>query len=337
MVFLGSVIDITDNFSNLNTFVVIGDTVAEAFLEKVVGSLVGYSLILLGFFQWLPVIARVRKGEGELTRYSEQLGTLVEARTAELTLANRRLLHEIADRNKAVASAEEMNRWLMESESELDRTFKEMAGLYEISGIFSTIGDLGTKASAALEKVAVLARADWVTLRMPKDDEPGLHLVAVSGPEATKAAPVNTLTGAMTMSMAAFTEGRRIVIDDYAAMPNATQILVDLGMQSMVILPVKARDRTVGSVTVISKDKRHFSTDLVDLLTAVVGGLVGLIETRCCMRSPKKHTWSSGAWLKKNPPWLRSPVSLTYLRTLTTYTKRSQSSWKNSLVLNGCW
>lgn len=184
----------------------------------------------------------------------------------------------VEDRNHAVAFAEDMNRWLIESETQLDKTFQELAGLYEISRIFSTMGDLATKATAALEKVAVMSRADWVTLRMPKEDETGLHLVASAGPAVAESAPVAVFTGTMTMSSAAFTEGRRIVIYDYPAAPHANQVLVDLGMRSMVILPVKARDRAVGLVTVVSQKQRHFTKELVDLVTAVVEGLGGLIE-----------------------------------------------------------
>jgi transcriptional regulator with GAF, ATPase, and Fis domain len=257
---------------------VIAGSAAQAFLDKVGGSLIGHSLILLGLLQWVPLISRVRKGELELKRYSEKLGTLVEDRTAELTFSNNRLLKVVEDRNHAVAFAEDMNRWLIESESQLDKTFQELAGLYEISRIFSTMGDLATKATAALEKVAVMSRADWVTLRMPKGDETGLHLVASAGPAVAESAPVAVFTGAMTMSSAAFTEGRRIVIDDYPAAPHANQVLVDLGMRSMVILPVKARDRTVGLVTVVSQKNRHFTKELVDLVTVVVKGLGGLIE-----------------------------------------------------------
>ena len=56
----------------------------------------------------------------------------------------------------------------------------------------------------------------------------------------------------MTLSTQAFTEGRLIVIDNYAAQATAFQGLVDMGMQSMVILPVRSRERTLGIITVIS-------------------------------------------------------------------------------------
>lgn len=49
LLLFGSVIDITDNFQNLNRFVVVGDTVVQAFLEKVVGYLGGVVVLAVGF------------------------------------------------------------------------------------------------------------------------------------------------------------------------------------------------------------------------------------------------------------------------------------------------
>jgi len=39
LLLMGSLVDITDNFEELNRFVIIGDTSTEAFLEKFVGFL----------------------------------------------------------------------------------------------------------------------------------------------------------------------------------------------------------------------------------------------------------------------------------------------------------
>lgn len=55
----GMLIDITDNFESLNRFVVIGDTDVQAFLEKVVGYLLGFILIAIGFWKWLPAIKKL--------------------------------------------------------------------------------------------------------------------------------------------------------------------------------------------------------------------------------------------------------------------------------------
>lgn len=54
LIFFGTVIDITDNFEELNRFVIVGNTEIQAFLEKVVGYLLGFLLLTLGIWRWLP-------------------------------------------------------------------------------------------------------------------------------------------------------------------------------------------------------------------------------------------------------------------------------------------
>jgi hypothetical protein len=56
LIFFGTLIDITDNFEELNRFVVIGDTETQAFLEKVVGYLFGFISLAFGIWRWLPKI-----------------------------------------------------------------------------------------------------------------------------------------------------------------------------------------------------------------------------------------------------------------------------------------
>lgn len=57
LVFLGSLVDITDNFSMLGKYIIIGDTEVQAVLEKVIGYLLGFALIAIGVSRWLPKIS----------------------------------------------------------------------------------------------------------------------------------------------------------------------------------------------------------------------------------------------------------------------------------------
>lgn len=66
LVTLGSVVDITDNFESLNRYVLIGDTSAEAFVEKVIGFLAGFLALAVGFSLWLPRIEAVVASHEEI-------------------------------------------------------------------------------------------------------------------------------------------------------------------------------------------------------------------------------------------------------------------------------
>ena len=98
LVFMGSVIDITDEFSTLNKYVVIGDTPIQAALEKVIGYLFGYILMTVGLLFWLPLIGALRTAEDALRRHSSDLRVVVEERTADLRRANDRLESRVRER-----------------------------------------------------------------------------------------------------------------------------------------------------------------------------------------------------------------------------------------------
>jgi hypothetical protein len=74
----GSFVDITDNFESLNQFVIIGDTEYQAVLEKIVGYLLGYFLLAVGIFLWIPKLiehqkhtrAKLAHAEGEVKTLS---------------------------------------------------------------------------------------------------------------------------------------------------------------------------------------------------------------------------------------------------------------------------
>ena len=98
LIFIGSLFDITDNFESLNRFVIIGDTPSEALFEKVVGNLLGAFLLLVGLWHWLPIVSAFDQAKRELEVYSTNMAVLVEARTAELDLANSILTNQINER-----------------------------------------------------------------------------------------------------------------------------------------------------------------------------------------------------------------------------------------------
>ncbi len=75
LLFFGTLIDITDNFESLNKFIIIGNTPAQAFLEKVFGSFLGFSFLALGVLRWLP---KVIKHEESMKTDLQQANTKVK-------------------------------------------------------------------------------------------------------------------------------------------------------------------------------------------------------------------------------------------------------------------
>lgn len=87
LLLFGSLLDISDNFENLNRFIVIGDTNTEAFLEKFVGFLGGFFFLAIGLYKWIPGV--------------QGISDLVETRTHDLQKINDQLNKEIVDRERA--------------------------------------------------------------------------------------------------------------------------------------------------------------------------------------------------------------------------------------------
>ncbi|NAX24854.1 hypothetical protein CAG64_05065 [Vibrio sp. V38_P2S17PM301] len=91
LIFFGTLIDITDNFEELNQFLIIGDTPVQAFLEKVVGYLMGFLMLAVGIKQWLPKVIE----QGEMARNKHKLE--VQEERVKVLRATMRTVHDIVN------------------------------------------------------------------------------------------------------------------------------------------------------------------------------------------------------------------------------------------------
>ena len=101
LIFLSLAIDVTDNFPNLNKYIIIGDTPIQAFIEKGLGSLFGLILLAFGFQRWLPAILELSLAKKNIKKLNSRLEQLVDERTKELSEVNQQLRLEIKEREKA--------------------------------------------------------------------------------------------------------------------------------------------------------------------------------------------------------------------------------------------
>lgn len=138
LLLFASVLDITDNFEELNRFVVIGDTEVEAFLEKSVGFLGGFVLLTIGLVMWIPTVQRLsdeiserQHAERELTDVNESLEEKVGERTMQISHANEELHREIAERERVQVELERRYHEVELNEMALERQAADMATLAE--------------------------------------------------------------------------------------------------------------------------------------------------------------------------------------------------------------
>ncbi|MGB5445036.1 MAG: EAL domain-containing protein [Psychromonas sp.] len=144
LLFFGMLIDITDNFAQLNYLVVIGDTETQAFLEKVVGTLFGLLLLLIGFSRWLPCLIKLQQTQKELESLNSQLDERVQRRTKALENINERLQDEV---NRREISEDKLKKQaLFDGLTELPNRMLALDRLAQLTG----------KAERGNEKVAIL-------------------------------------------------------------------------------------------------------------------------------------------------------------------------------------
>jgi hypothetical protein len=93
LIFFGSILDITDNFPELDQYVIIGKTKYEEFLEQVVGYTCGFIFVAIGLFKWIPTMVALRKEEESLKKSHEELRMKIEDLRAELNELYRTIEH----------------------------------------------------------------------------------------------------------------------------------------------------------------------------------------------------------------------------------------------------
>ncbi len=77
LIFLGMVVDITDNFPQLNFLVIVGDTPLEAFIEKFIGYLLGFGLLAFGLWKWIPSIEEIEKNKIDIEESHKKLESAI--------------------------------------------------------------------------------------------------------------------------------------------------------------------------------------------------------------------------------------------------------------------
>ena len=160
---------------------------------------------------------------------------------------------------------------------ELVKRNAELEALERVSTAMARAGTFQEKAQVIVNEIAQIGDFAWVTLRLPSENLDNLRLVAAAGTAVEQSPPMDLLTEKETMAFTAFHEGKILVSNDYASESNASQVIVDLGMKSMVFLPIIAENRTLGLVNVVSRELNNFPSDRVNLLSAFVEGIGALV------------------------------------------------------------
>ena len=166
LILFGVFVDITDNFSALNRFIIIGDTPYQAFLEKVIGYLLGFFLLAIGLWKWMPSIIKLKETENRLKKLYKVLEQKVKERTAELNESNINFQLEIEERKRSEDA-------LRESETKYKTLVQNIPGM-----VYSVFPDWSSKFLSGSEEICGYAsdelnskKEKWLSLIHPDDKE----------------------------------------------------------------------------------------------------------------------------------------------------------------------
>lgn len=87
LITVATLLDITDESLGLERFVLIGDTPYEAFLEKIPGYLLGYILVLVGFYRMIPSLQKAEQNEQALHESEERFRQIFKSSPDPVILA----------------------------------------------------------------------------------------------------------------------------------------------------------------------------------------------------------------------------------------------------------
>lgn len=77
LLLFGSLVDITDEFPQLNFLIILGNTPAQAFVEKMIGNMLGYLTLAIGIWMWIPqVISNQKRVQEDLQETKHQISEL---------------------------------------------------------------------------------------------------------------------------------------------------------------------------------------------------------------------------------------------------------------------
>ncbi|MEM8932948.1 MAG: ATP-binding protein, partial [Acidobacteriota bacterium] len=108
LLWLGAMVDITDQFPALARFVVIGPTPAQTFVEKFIGLVGGLTCVALGLFRWLPEVTRRQARENHLREAHEQLETKMREESHEWRRSRLETARELRRQQRAAETSEHL-------------------------------------------------------------------------------------------------------------------------------------------------------------------------------------------------------------------------------------
>jgi len=153
---------------------------------------------------------------------------------------------------------------------------RQLTALNQISLVGSQSLELDPILDSSIKSIVDVMRVDAALVFLVYDEEGALELVAHRGVSEQFAQGVVRLKPGEGLNGEVVQRGEPLYVNNASIDPRLTRtILIDEDLKSMLIVPLKSKEKVLGTLSVAMRTYRKFQTDEVELLCAI-GNQVGL-------------------------------------------------------------
>ncbi len=155
---------------------------------------------------------------------------------------------------------------------------RELSALRDVMTAVGASLDLRAIIERALERVLAVIHSDVGAIHLVDEAGGPLHLAAVRGVSPGQAGEMSTEVTREGLAGWVVEHGEPLLVPNLADGPRPLLSLPVTGAQTYVGVPIRAKGRTLGVISIVGESKRRFSTGEVSLLTSVADQIGVAIE-----------------------------------------------------------
>ncbi len=224
-------------------------------------------------------ITRRKRAEEALQKTRDELEQRVAERTAELTLANEQLNQQIAERMRVEAEIQAFNATL---ERRVVSRTRDLTALYEVTATINEFIDLQTTLERLLEKTLEIVGSRVGLLHLLDEDGVALHLAVQQGLPSglvgyLKAGPQESALWDRVMN-----DNQTLVVPDLLSIARDqrfVQAAYPSGVPTYIGVPIHAKGRLLGVLSVFGESVQKFSAEDIALLAVIADHIGVALET----------------------------------------------------------